>query len=233
MTILTFTSPIHHTTLSRLSYYIPAVSVSRVLAMIRASHDHLVPILTNTSSLFTPQTSQSRIGTRGRFLLHVLYQYVRRHYYIVGYYYQSLRCLRLTCRPRRSYSLQWPDLHTTKSRHIDPCPCHTTTKPYGSTITLSDIIKTSITITTVSSVKGYRRAEPKTALGPNYAIHKYVFRLPSSMSSSRWYKGLNCRIQSSKLPIMTCLLLRVYCLQKHFYHLDTDCVMSRQKSSLK
>ena len=55
ITILTITPPIHHTTLSRLSYYIPALSLSRVLAMIRASHDQSVPIQTNTASLFMSQ----------------------------------------------------------------------------------------------------------------------------------------------------------------------------------
>jgi len=65
---------------------------------------------------------------------------------------------------------------------------------YGGTITMSDIIKThALPITTVSYVKGYVRAEPKTALGTNYTIHKYLFRLPSSKTSSRWYKGFNCR----------------------------------------
>jgi len=34
ITVLTGTPPIHHTTLSRLSYYIPAMSLSRVHAMI-------------------------------------------------------------------------------------------------------------------------------------------------------------------------------------------------------
>jgi hypothetical protein len=35
-------------------------------------------------------------------------------------------------------------------------------------------------------------------MGLNYTIHKYMFGLPSSIPSSRWYKGLNCRVQSSE-----------------------------------
>jgi hypothetical protein len=90
ITILTFTPPIHHNTFSRLSYYIRAVSLSRVLSIIRALHDHLVPILTNTSSLFTSQN----VSVKDRHSqtpfppsrLKKLYEYVRWHYYIVGCY---------------------------------------------------------------------------------------------------------------------------------------------------
>jgi hypothetical protein len=55
--------------------------------------------------------------------------------------------------------------------------------------------------------KGYRPTEPETASGPNYTIQKYLFRLPSSMPSSRWYKGLNCRVQRSELTQRDRLLL--------------------------
>jgi hypothetical protein len=71
ITILTITPRIHHTTLSRLSYYIPALSLSRVLATTRASHDQSVPIQTNTSSLFMSQNVSVKDRTRGRFIFRV------------------------------------------------------------------------------------------------------------------------------------------------------------------
>jgi len=45
----------------------------------------------------------------------------------------------------------------------------------------------------------YRRTEPQPVLGHNYTLHKYMFRLPSSMSSSRWYKGLNCTFYTTRM----------------------------------
>lgn len=38
------------------------------------------------------------------------------------------------------------------------------------------------------------RTEPKPVSGHNYTVQKYLFRLHSSIPSSRWYKGLNCTL---------------------------------------
>ena len=64
ITILTFTPPIHHTTLSRLSYHIPAMSLSRVHAMIPITW----PTGTTPYQYLYPQ---KRTATRRHFLLHV------------------------------------------------------------------------------------------------------------------------------------------------------------------
>ena len=62
--------------------------------------------------------------------------------------------------------------------------------------------------------------------GLNYTIHKYMFRLPSSVPSSRWHKGLNCRVQGSKLAQVTCFpFFFLYCtinIPSHLFTLHTS-----------
>jgi len=41
------------------------------------------------------------------------------------------------------------------------------------------------------------RTEPKPVSGCNYTVQKYLFRLHSSMTSSRWYEGLNCTLYTT------------------------------------
>jgi hypothetical protein len=79
---------------------------------------------------------------------------------------------------------------------------------HGCTITLSDIIKNihyqSLRCLRLRGIGGRFRLRGiggqnlNLPWGPNYTIQKHLFRLSSSMPSSWWYKGLNCRVQRSE-----------------------------------